>query len=395
MGGLVAVFAVAAAGVGSAQLLGTVPRAGAFYTWSEPVPEEPGTLLRTEPYEGEAPSGASAYRILYSTTYSDGSPALASAVVAVPNTPSAEPRLMLAWQHGTTGVSQPCAPSLTADALTDEAIPGASHAIERGWVVVATDYPGQGTAGRYPYLIGQGQSRATLDGVRAVQQLQGADASTRTLLWGHSQGGHATLWAGQIAADYAPELDVVGVAALSSASDPLALARRVLAAGSGPLADIVTSLVLVPYADEYPDITFDDTVHPAGHTFVESFASRCPNQAVTLVSALTAVSLGADAPLYEIDLASGPVHDRLRDNIADAVMTAPLFLGQGTEDESVPIQIQRDLSASLCAAGRTVVTHEYAGRTHMGVVAAGSPLLPDLFTWTDEVLAGQSPSNCQ
>ncbi|QIK72223.1 hypothetical protein G7070_08000 [Propioniciclava coleopterorum] len=56
--------------------------------------------------------------------------------------------------------------------------------------------------------------------------------------------------------------------------------------------------------------------------------------------------------------------------------------------------MQRTLSARLCAAGRVVETHEYPGRTHMGVIAEGAPLIDDLFAWTDAVQAGQRPSNC-
>ena len=33
------------------------------------------------------------------------------------------------------------------------------------------------------------------------------------MLWGHSQGGHAVLFANQIAEEWAPELDVVGTVA--------------------------------------------------------------------------------------------------------------------------------------------------------------------------------------
>ena len=42
-----------------------------------------------------------------------------------------------------------------------------------------------------------------------------AHAGRRTALFGFSQGGHAVLWANQIAPTYAPELDLIGVAALA------------------------------------------------------------------------------------------------------------------------------------------------------------------------------------
>ncbi|GMA30227.1 hypothetical protein GCM10025875_02190 [Litorihabitans aurantiacus] len=369
-----------------------------FYAWDGAIPAEPGTVLRTEAYDGEVPPASSATRVLYTTTRQDGSAAVASAVVVVPDGESAAPRTVLAWQHGTTGVAQRCAPSLTAEAVTERNVPGVGEMVRRGWVVVATDYPGQGTAGRYPYLIGQGEGRATLDAVRAARALPAAQAGERVMLWGHSQGGHATLWAGRIAADYAPELEVASVAALSAASDPLALAHAVLDDGASPLGRAITSYVLVPYAQEYPDIRLVDTVHPAGRVFASEAASRCASERGMLVTVLAAVALGDRDALYDLDLEGGPVAERLRENAADGLVPAPLFLGQGADDEVVPIDIQRTLAGQLCAAGRDVEVHEYEGRTHMGVIAGDSPLLPDLFAWVDALDAGERegvPRGCQ
>ena len=390
---LVLAAAVAATG-GSLQLRAGIAEPDDFYIWDAEVPAVPGTVLRTAPYEGELPEGAAAVRVLYATTHSDDSPALASAVIAYPRASATSSRPVLAWQHGTTGVARSCGPSVGPAALTEYAIPGISRAIERGWVVVATDYPGQGTAGRYPYLIGQGEARATLDSIRAAQQIRDAAASDSAWIWGHSQGGHATLWAGRIAPEYAPEIDVVGVAALSAASDPLTLAERITGATASALGKVVTSLVLVPYAEEYPDVDLGASVHPAGHGIVRAFASRCVAERPTLISVLMAASLSADAPLYRIDVSAGATHDRLAENVADGLVPAPLFLGQGVEDEVIPIEMQRTLSARLCEAGRTVQTREYEGRSHMGVIAEDSPLIDDLYAWADLVAEGVQPRNC-
>lgn len=395
VGVVVALAVVGAASSLSVSLRSSVTHVDAFYTWDGGIPAVPGELLRSEPYTGELPAEAEAFRILYATTYSDGTPALASAVIAFPKASSDGDRTVLAWQHGTTGVARPCAPSASTGALTEYAIPGISRAIERGWAVVATDYPGQGTPGRYPYLIGEGEGRASLDGVRAIGQFTDAHASDRVMIWGHSQGGHATLWAGEIAADYAPELDVVGVAALSAAADPLYLAERITTGGGGALSDLITSFVLVPYADEYADVDLGASVHPAGQTIVTALASRCVTDSTALVSVLlVGQALNLDAPLYRIDVTSGAIHARLAQNVADGMVPAPLFLGQGADDEVIPTAIQTSLSRSLCAAGRTVETHLYPGRTHMGVVAEGSPLIDDLFTWADAVVGGAHPTTC-
>lgn len=371
---------------GSVALYASIDRVDDFYHYAAEIPATPGTLLRVAPYDGEVPAGAQAHRILYSSTYRDGSPALVSAVVAFPSSDRADDasRVVLAWQHGTTGIAQACAPSTLPNALTEEAIPGIGRAIDQGWVVVATDYPGMGTAGRYPYLIGEGEGRATLDGVRAVQQIPEAGASDEVMLWGHSQGGHATLWAGQIADDYAPELNVRGVAALSAAADPLAVSEHVLSIG--PIASVATPFVLVPYADEYDDVVFDDIVNFAGGAVVDAMAGRCTSDMTMLSSVLSAVAISRDEPLFRLSLDAGPVRERLLENAADGIVSAPLFLGQGVDDETIPIEVQRRLAASLEQAGRDVVVHEYPGRDHMGVIAEDSPLIGELFEWADGAL---------
>ena len=45
------------------------------------------------------------------------------------------------------------------------------------------------------------------------EQLPEAGAAPIYAVWGHSQGAHAALWTGEIAAGYAPELQLKGVAA--------------------------------------------------------------------------------------------------------------------------------------------------------------------------------------
>jgi acetyl esterase/lipase len=95
---------------------------------------------------------------------------------------------------------------------------GLADILAKGYVVVATDYPGLGTPGIHPYLIGISEARAVLDSVRAARNLPHTGASNRFAVWGHSQGGHAALYTGELAASYAPELRLVGVAAAAPAT---------------------------------------------------------------------------------------------------------------------------------------------------------------------------------
>src|SRR5699024_8625177 len=83
--GAVATIAVAAAAaIVSATVVGGSPVVDAFYAPPRDVPDEPGLLIRAEPFTREVPEGAEGWRILYTTTRGNGSPAVASGLVIVP-----------------------------------------------------------------------------------------------------------------------------------------------------------------------------------------------------------------------------------------------------------------------------------------------------------------------
>jgi hypothetical protein len=42
-------------------------------------------------------------------------------------------------------------------------------------------------------VVGQGEGRSVLDSIRAAHQLEGLRLDPQTVVWGHSQGGHAAL----------------------------------------------------------------------------------------------------------------------------------------------------------------------------------------------------------
>ena len=49
------------------------------------------------------------------------------------------------------------------------------------YIVVATDYPGLGTEGIHPYLIGESEARSVLDSVRAAREMPNTGASLRSM----------------------------------------------------------------------------------------------------------------------------------------------------------------------------------------------------------------------
>src|SRR5580698_7372343 len=176
-----------------------------------------GALIRSEPIEG-APDGATAYRVLYKSEGLQGEPIAVSGVVIIPaGPPPANGRPIIAWAHPTTGIVPKCAPSLAR--VFFQSIQGLNQMLQRGYVVAATDYPGLGTAGPHPYLVGISEGRAVLDSVRAARGMPGVGEGRRYAVWGHSQGGQAALFTGLLTKTYAPELQLVGVAAAAPATE--------------------------------------------------------------------------------------------------------------------------------------------------------------------------------
>jgi pimeloyl-ACP methyl ester carboxylesterase/uncharacterized membrane protein HdeD (DUF308 family) len=359
------------------------PRPDAFYTAPAGAPRTAGALLRSEPFSKGAPAGAHAWRILYATTRDDHTPAVASALVLVSAQVPPGPRPVLAWAHGATGIAPGCAPSLLDNPLGSGAMPGLDQALARGWVVVATDYTGLGTAGPHPFLIGQGEARSILDAVRATRRLTAVTVSDRTAVWGHSQGGNAALWTGILAPTYAPDVALIGVAALAPGSQLPDLARRWGEMGGA----IFAAYLIEAYHDTYPDVRFSSYVRPAADLQVHELAQRCLSESKVYLSGISSLLFGQS--VWAADPGTGAFGDRLRENIPTGSMPMPVLVAQGQDDSVVPADSQADYVRGRCAAGGRVEYRTYPGRDHVGLIAVDSPLIPDLVQWTQDRLDGR------
>ena len=132
-----------------------------YHATAQELAGPPGSLIRSEPMMF-APAGAQAYRVLYRSVGMHGEPIAVSGVIVVPPGPApVGGRPIVAWAHPTTGVVPHCAPSLAIFVFQQMA--GLRQLIEQGAVVAATDYPGLGTAGPHPYLVGDSEARAVIE----------------------------------------------------------------------------------------------------------------------------------------------------------------------------------------------------------------------------------------
>ncbi|MEV8026158.1 lipase family protein [Microbacterium sp. NPDC080220] len=362
-----------------------------FYAAPRDMPGEPGRLIRAEPFTNGIPVSATAWRILYTTTGVDGEVRVASGVVVVPKEGDGQWPI-IDWNHGTTGYSEHCAPSLHPRGLWSGALYNLPTIIRQGWAVVATDYIGLGTEGPHPYLIGPPSATASLDAVRAARELQDADLGVRTVIWGHSQGGGAALWAGAMAREYAPELYVQGVAALAPASDPPALVQNISSVTGG---SIFASYAFASFSAIYDDVSYDDYVRPGADTVLRQMSERCLSDPSIVVSVAAALGMSGDPRLFSTPPATGPLGVHLRDNAAPLRQNAPLLIAHGGADSVIPVTTQTAYVDRMCRAGQVVDYRIYDGYEHAAVVERPSPLLDELIEWTAARFAGDPvPEEC-
>jgi uncharacterized membrane protein HdeD (DUF308 family)/alpha-beta hydrolase superfamily lysophospholipase len=390
LGAVVAlVVAVMLAGV-SAGLNRGEPVVDAFYDTPDEVPPVPGEILRIEPFTRTIPDDAQAWRILYTTTRADGVAAVASALVVAPREPADVPRPVIALAHGTTGVDRSCAPSVLADPFAAGAFFALDRVIDEGWTLVATDYIGLGTEAPHPYLVGEPAGRSVLDSVRAARQIPDLALADQTVVWGHSQGGGAALWTGILAPAYAPDTNVIGVAALAPASDLVGLVSNL---GDVPGGSIFAAYVLHGYASAYDDVSVDDYVRPSARTSFDEVIGRCLAEPAALLSVIGSVALGDE--IFSTDLASGALLERFEQNVPTDPIEAPLLVAQGESDQLVLPSVQTGFVAARCAEGQDVDYRTYEGLDHVPLVEADSPLIAELIEWTHSRLAGDEPTpNC-
>jgi alpha-beta hydrolase superfamily lysophospholipase len=255
--------------------------------------------------------------------------------------------------------------------------------LQQGVVVAATDYQGLGTPGLARTIIGLSAGHAVLDVARAARGLDGAGAGGRVVLHGHSEGGHAVLWAAELARSYAPELQILGVAASAPGAE-LAVGLKA-SASSGPAT--LTSgamLIVVAWSDAYRLPL--DALTPAGRKAVGRVRRTCLQE------------LADDPEVVAVrprDLLTTPPWPALlaRNTPGHAATPAPIFLAQGADDETVTPAATGALVQRLCRLGDTVELRTWRDVGHFDIPEVAAA---DVLAWIGDRLAGRpARSTCR
>ena len=371
--GLLVAAAILALGASSADAAKTGPKGAAFYEPPSDLPKGHGKLIWKRGAGSVVKLEGAAYstKVLYTSKSPQREQIAVSGVVSVPEgEPPKGGWPIISYAHGTTGVADKCAPS--GMSAKNPALPFVTYAypeledwIAAGYAVLATDYPGLGTPGRHPYLIGKSEGRGVLDIVRAGRQLD-RDLGDKFLIAGHSQGGQSALFAARYAEQWVSELELRGTASYAPASHVSEQEQAIsgLTTPGGLTALAVTIVYGATTAN--PLVTAEDILKPEPLALFPQLDERC------LPQLSTPKLYGGIAPA-DLEQPGQPsaAFAKVLGKMNPAIETsAPILLSQGLADTTVFPAFTDLLDGELKALGNDVEYNTYPGVTHSEILAA-------------------------
>ena len=349
----------------------------AFYAVPEPLPSKTGTLIKSEKVAVAGLHGT-AYRVMYVSESVDGKPVVVTGTILIPS--KAAPAAgypVVTWAHGTDGMADTCAPSLEPG----NSAPLANALLDKGWLVTATDYQGEGTPGLHPYIAGINAAHNTIDIVRAARDFPAAHASDQYVTWGHSQGGHTAMFTLKIGAQYAPELKLRGVVAGAPPSQFAFIYNYLLTSPFRYYLLMAAGGLNAAYGDQRAPL--DQVLTPAGMKLLPLLDQGCAGFVSEKVGGLDVSKLSKGDPFKvpawkKILEADDPQY-------FTTASAAPLLMIQGGNDEQIPVVSTQVLARHLCGIHQVLQRWIYPGQSHSGVIA---PSAGDMIHWMADRFAG-------
>ncbi|WP_030325503.1 lipase family protein [Streptomyces sp. NRRL B-3229] len=374
------------------------------YTPPASVPATPGTVLACRSVTlSQVPGGIpmAAWKVLYSSTDNQGRPVAVSGTLAVPTAPwtGTGARPVVAFHPGTLGLGPQCAFSKQLAGAFQDEYEGDNIAalLKAGYAVAATDGAGYLDGQTHRYVAGADSGHALLDIARAAPAVPGSGLSRQAKvgLWGYSEGGAASLWAAQLAAGYAPELNVVGDASGGVPGDLKQVATALDGgAFSGFLADAALGIQAA-----YPALPFDSLLNDQGKEAVRTAKSVCLVGTVTALAGrslkdFTTAGLTLDQ-LYQQRGSDGRTWGQVLDaqklgvNLGTYRIGFPVLQYRGALDEVIPTATEDAVRTAYCAAGVRTGWKIYPG-DHL---LTDNQAVGDVVSWLGDRFAGRAAQN--
>jgi hypothetical protein len=287
--------------------------------------------------------------VVYGSIGARGQAITLAGTILVPSAPwrGTDLRPILSYGVGVHGLCRDAAPSHLLVSGTEAELPMVQQALDRGWAVAITDGEGLGMEGPHTYGAGKPGGRAMLDIVRAATRaLPELSADAPVLLWGYSEGGRCAAWAAELHAEYAPDLQVIAVAAGGVPSDLHAVAKAI---DGGPYSGLgLAVLVGLAHAHARPELW--DILNESGRRAAENAAELDVVGLIVSYPEPMNVHTVRDEPWDE------PVWRALlrsEDN-GWSRPSAPMYLYHARHDDIVPFELGSHLFQSYEALGAEV-----------------------------------------
>jgi dienelactone hydrolase len=271
-------------------------------------------------------------------------------------------RPIVSYAVGTRGLGDACAPSYTLTQGMDYEMFFVADALSRGWAVAVTDMEGLGTPGQHTYEVGRSQGKAVLNMARAAQRLPDAGLGTSPIgLWGYSQGGTSSGWAAELAASYAPELDIKGAFAGGVPADLLAVAKGL---DGSPFVGLMF-MAAVGYDAAYPELDLEKYLNDNGRELLRKAEHLClvsvdgiGTLAGTLFKKISdyTTSDPLDTPQWQQRLAAN--------KLGSTAPSVPVLQTQAVYDEIIPFAQADTLHKAWCAKGANLTWKTYTFAEH-------------------------------
>lgn len=290
---------------------------------------------------------------------------------------------VISFGHGTTGLDEPCGPSVSNTLLGFSSI--IDGYVSKGYAVALADYQGLGSPGVHPYTDAKTAGLNMIDAVRALRHTFDG-VSARWAAVGGSQGGGAAWAADEQAGSYAPDLDLVGAVAYVPAADVTGLVDKAVAGTMSKDQSLAFEAVVESLARLHPDVVRDDYRRGAAVTYWDVLSACSGPKAASRATAAEAVGSRDFTP------ATPAAADRLRSflrawALPQQRLTAPLSVTYAGRDEFIDAQWTTDAIARACALGGNVEWELQPDKGH------GNVDLASRFDWIADRFAGKPAAN--
>ncbi|MFC6013148.1 alpha/beta hydrolase family protein [Nocardia lasii] len=341
-----------------------------------------GSVIRSQLITGErAVPGARTYLVLYRSLDAQEKTVAVSGTLAVPEGVAPEGGWpLISWGPGSTGVADVCAASRSEGSSPSRE--EQARWVAAGYAVARTDYLGLGTPGEHGYMIGETEHRALADIATGAREID-KSVGSRWVAMGHSQGGHAAMFAAADSAGWAPSSPLLGAVALAPASHLGEQVRMAKWAVSNPLGKLGTGDIsvyvplLVRGAQTITDI--DPT-----RFLTDRAVSLLPVADSECTGGLREKDKWGGLSPKDVFTRDGDISGLLRvldDNDPGGLrLTVPVLVLQGRADLTVPAASTDAMVSELQGRGESVDYRKYDEVDHSRIVSAS---FADVLSWVD------------